>query len=177
MEPVMSEVNKVKEMLQEMRQGQQAEQSFSGVSSTCAEKLLGAIGVTEVNGNEEDPIVVPPGAPLCEDFDYSKYQNENAGTPDLMEHHKTQLAKFGIPFCRGGYAMYDLHSKGICFRFSVNGQVYHGTTDCCLAPSGLLGVSPCQLLRIGFEHKKPKTMQESVSFAFALSSCALLLIL
>jgi len=147
-----------------IQQEEQRGKAFSVVSSICAEKLLGAIGIIEMDGRAMDPLIVPMDAPSYEGFDYSKYDNEDSGMHDLMEHHKTQLARFEIPFGFGGYAMYDLHSKGTCFRFLVNGQLYHGTTDCSSAPYGLLGESPARLLRIGFVHKKPK---ESVNVAFA----------
>lgn len=163
-------------MLQTIIKEQQEGKAFSGVSSRCAETLLGALDVIEVDGRAEFPIIIPMGTPSCEDFDYSKYHDENAGTPDLMEHHKTQLAKFGIPFGQGGYAMYDLHTKRMCLCFAVKGQLYHGTTDCCLAPFGLLGNSPAKLLRVGFEHKKSKIQGGSVSTCIPILSMVLLIL-
>jgi hypothetical protein len=162
----------VKELLQPFLQEQRDNlpMAFSSLGSTRAEGLLEQVGVVEVDGNVEDSINVPVGSPDCSGFDYSKYLDENSGTLYLMEHHKTQLAKLGIPFGRGGYSMYDVRGSTTCLRFEVSGQLYHGTTDCCLAPSGLLGNSPAKLLRIGFEHKKPP-VGVVVLVLFTLTRC------
>ena len=77
---------------------------FSEASSGDADALLSKMGLAQFDGNLMEPIVVPPGQPACEEFDYSCYPTEDAGTPAFMNHHKQQLAKFGVMFGRGGFA-------------------------------------------------------------------------
>jgi hypothetical protein len=145
-----------KDILTKMLAEQHAQKprSFSTVPSTIANDLLTNFKITEINGCEEFPIIVPPDLSPCPSFDFSRYPDENSGTPDLMRHHQQQLTRLGVPFGRGAYAMYDLRGSTTCLRFVAKEQLYHGTTDCCLAPNGLLGNSPAMHLRIGFEHKK-----------------------
>jgi hypothetical protein len=126
--------------------------SFSTVSQQTAEDVLRQLRIKELDGNVVDPIIVSDGVE-CTSFDMSRYHNEEEGTPDLMHHHQEQLSLCGLPFGRDGYAMYDARQIR-CSQFMVSNQVFKGTTDCILAPCGLLGASPWTCMRVGFEHKQ-----------------------
>jgi hypothetical protein len=145
------ELSEVKSALKTMRAADQTK-SFSTVSQQTAEKVLRDLRLKEVDGSVVDPIIVSDGVE-CTSFDMSRYHNEDEGIPHLMHHHQEQLSLCGLPFGRDGYAMYDARQIR-CSEFMVSNQLFKGTTDCILAPCGLLGASPWTCMRVGFEHKR-----------------------
>ena len=153
----MEELNAVKQSVAKLERasGVPKATGFSSVPSGTADELLESRKIDLLDGRVEDPIEVP-GSVVCEPFDYSPFRNEKEGTPALMRHHEEQLKRCGVQFGRGGYTMYDLQRYVTCFHFaSKGGQVYNGTTDCCVAPSGLWEGGAAPHLRVGFEHKYP----------------------
>jgi hypothetical protein len=124
------------------------------VGQSEAERVLGQLQIVEVDGNQLDPIIVSDGVE-CTSFDLSRYSNENAGTADLLRHHQEQLCRCGLRFGLDGYAMYDARDFK-CMQFMCSGKVFKGTTDCILAPFGLLGASAVTCMRVGFEHKQTR---------------------
>lgn len=146
----------VKDTLSTMlAQKEQRPQSFSSVNQSAAESVLQELHIREVDGNQLDPIPVSGGVE-CTSFDLSLYSDENAGTPHLMRHHEEQLGRCGVLFGPGGYAMYDVRQERSCLQFKSASQTYRGTTDCTLAPYGLLGPSRATCMRVGFEHKQSR---------------------
>ena len=81
-------------------------------------------------------------------FDYSPWSSEDAGTPALTEHHKQQLAKFGVQLGSGGYAVLDLHSEKSLFKIQVGGEIYKGGVDAGVVPYGTRRGSAAQMLRV-----------------------------
>jgi hypothetical protein len=70
--------------------------------------------------------------------------------------------------------MYDVQKQRRCLEFKSDGQnrIYRGTTDCVLAPFGLLGDSRATCMRVALEHKKPlKQAADAVSRCMCGSWC------
>ena len=131
------------------------------MGSTEAERLLEGLSFAETDGNALDPINVPSSCPECEYFDYSRYVDEEHGTNDCLNHHKTQLEKLGIRFGRNAFMMYDLHNKKQLNSIRTSdGQQYNGNVDGCLAPFGLMPNSAANQGRIMFEHKQSSKQKE-----------------
>ena len=108
-----------------------------------------------------DPIIVPDGSPACTSFDYSKFPSEPLGNADCLAHHKAQLERFGVPFGRNGFNMYDLHTQTQLYSIQTNsGKQYRGNIDGCVAPYGLMLSSASNLCRIGFEHKQSEIQKD-----------------
>jgi hypothetical protein len=157
------ELAEVKNILSNMLAEQEERPlSFSKVGSTVAEGVLQELKIMEVDGHKDDPIDLSNGVE-CTSFDLSFYPSENAGTPDLMKHHEEQLSACGIPFGKGGYAIYDVRANQSCLRFKSSSQVFRGTTDCTLAPYGLRGASCAISMRVGFEHKQSHKQAETTT--------------
>ena len=133
---------------------QKRRKAFSSVGATEAEQFLQGIGIVEVNGNEEEPIVVPEGTPECSTFDFSIYPDENSGTPDLLKHHQTHLQQLGVSFGKSCYAMYDFHQVKDMYNFSTTTTMYSGGIDGGVAPFGLMSRSASSQCRVGYEHKQ-----------------------
>lgn len=73
----------------------------TGVTTGDALARKSEIGLADFETYLAKTIAVPSGQPVCNDFDSSRYSLEDAATPAFMEHHKQQLAKFGIEFGPG----------------------------------------------------------------------------
>ena len=141
-------------VMQRCQQVTQRRKAFSSVGTTEADFFLQDIGIVEVNGNVEEPIVVPEGTPECSTFDYSIYPDENSGTPDLLEHHQKQLHRLGVSFGKSSYAMYDFHLVKDMYNFSTSTTMYSGGIDGGVAPFGLMSRSATSQCRVGYEHKQ-----------------------
>mmetsp|Transcript_10663 Transcript_10663/g.18696 ORF Transcript_10663/g.18696 Transcript_10663/m.18696 type:complete len:306 (+) Transcript_10663:149-1066(+) len=137
--------------------------AFSAATSNDAAALLQQLGLAEVNGNEEEQIEKPSDCPVvAEDFDYSRYPDEDTGTPYLLDHHKKQLQKFGVNFGRGYFAVYDIHSDRSMYSFvTKSGLEYRGTADGCISAYGLMkSVAGCGgYCAVLFEHKQSSEAQ------------------
>jgi len=115
----------------------------------------------EADGNEVEPINVPEDAPASTPFDYSQYENEDAGNNDCLEHHKKQLEVFGVQFGRGAFKMYDLHKEKLLYSICTSlGQVYNGNVDGCVSPFGLMVSSAGSQCRIVYERKQSSIQKE-----------------
>eukprot|EP00898_Chlorokybus_atmophyticus_P007920 jgi/Chlat1/8129/Chrsp75S07561 len=104
-----------------------------------AMSLLGDLNVVIVNGNDVDPIKLPDDCPQCDNFDACGVPNDNAAAT-LLQHHQQQLMKFGVPFGRDGYQLYNVHGVAE-LQYSINagdGKVYSSTVDGCIAPYALI---------------------------------------
>jgi len=133
---------------------------FSSVGETEAGSILEELDVVEVDGNMLEPI--EPGDVECEEFDYSIFENENSGTPSLMDHHQRQLQKFGVQFGRNHYAMYDMHDKKQLYKIKTrSGKVYNGGVDACVAPYGLEKTSAGMRASVAYEHKQSPTQKNA----------------
>ena len=122
--------------------------------------MLALLEITECMGNILDPIVTSNSAPACQIFDFSQYNNENAGTHDLLNHHQAELVKFGVKFGRNGFTMYDLHEHRNPYPIAHDGQEYHGGLDGGIAPHGLGIASAANQLRVAYEHKQSKAQKQ-----------------
>ena len=127
---------------------------FSRVGSTQANGILASIEVVECEGNVLDPVVVNESAPTSWDFESSQYVNENAGTVNILKHHKVELIKFGVKFGRGAFTMYNLHVHKNPYHIVHDGQNYHGGLDGGIAPHSLSIASAANQLRVAYEHKQ-----------------------
>ena len=87
-------------------------------------------------------------------FDYSQWPAENIASTALIEHHKQQLAKFGVQLGRGGYAVLDLHSEQSLFKVQVGCKIYKGGVDAGVVPYGTRRGSAARMLRAAWEHKQ-----------------------
>ena len=136
--------------------------AFSKVSSTEASRLLCTLQLLEVDGHAVDEIdSQASSAPYCDSFDYSIYPDENAGTPALMQHHETQLRKFGVQFGHSAYQAYDLHSENKCLAISAYGQSYVGGFDGGIAPYGLFKSSAALRSIVAYEHKQSQEQKNA----------------
>ena len=135
-------------------------QDFSRVGSTQANRILASLEIVECVGNEVDPIVVNESTPASQDFDYSQYVNDNAGTLNLLKHHQAELSKFGVKFGRGAFTMYDLHEHKNPYPIIHDGQEYHGGLDGGIAPHGLSIASAANQLRVAYEHKQSNAQKQ-----------------
>ncbi len=133
---------------------------YSRVGSTQANSVLASLQIAEGVGNDLDPIVVSSAAPASQPFDFSKYVNENAGTPDLLQHHQAELIKFGVKFGRGAFKMYDLHELQNPYPIVHDGQEYHGGLDGGIAPYGMSISSAAKQLRVAYEHKQSNDQKQ-----------------
>lgn len=120
------------------------------------------MGLTEIDGNDIEPIIVPSGQPVGDKFDYSCYPYEDAGTPALMDHHQQQLTKFGVRFGQGGFSAFDLHNLDSSFLITTasRGQ-YNGTFDGCIAPFGMYITSAGRNSVVVFVHKQSNTQKRA----------------
>ncbi|BDA45285.1 hypothetical protein COCOBI_07-0720 [Coccomyxa sp. Obi] len=147
--------------LQEKRKAG-APKDSSKASSGDASALLSELDLAEADGNLTDPIVVPPGQPVSDEFDYSRYPSEEAGTPDFIEHHKQQLEKFGVKFGRGGFAAYDVHAESSMYSITTaSGRQFNVTVDGSIAPFGLLPSSAGRISIVLFEHKQSHAQKQA----------------
>ncbi len=100
-------IQSVRDAIREEFEQQKAEalqpKHFSEASPGDADALLLEMNLGEINGDLMEPIIVPPGQPVADEFDYSRYPIEDAGTPAFIGHHKQQLTKFDVKFGRGGF--------------------------------------------------------------------------
>ncbi len=141
-------------MQQEPQQSAVESKAFSRVGSTEAEQLLQRLGISEIDGNLLDSVQVP--STPCDAFDYTRYANENEGTPALLAHHQAQLERLGVSFGRDGYQMYDLHSKAAPYKIYGSSKMYQGGVDGCIAPFGLAVSSAPMQCRVVYEHKQTR---------------------
>lgn len=150
-------------LLGELRKKKESKpKSFSKVGSTEAQNLLADLDFAEEIGNLEDPILPPPDVPVADGFDYSRYPNEDTGTPALLQHHKQQLQKYGVSFGRGAFEMYDIHDNKKLFSFvAPDESEFTGTADGLLAPFGLYPESAARQCRALFEHKQTEEQKQS----------------
>lgn len=86
-------------------------------------------------------------------FDYSKFENEDAGTPALVEYHKQQLQSCGLSMERGGYSVLDMHETAV-YSVQIGPIKYSGGVDGGVVPFAIRQGSAAKLLRIGFVHKQ-----------------------
>ena len=113
-----------------------------GVTEASSGDALASMSETDLAGIQTKmakPIAVLSGQPVCNDFDSSCYSLEDAATPAFMEHHKQQLAKFGIEFGPGGFQAYDLHAEPDLYVIKTkSGELFSGTVSGSIAPYGIL---------------------------------------
>jgi len=133
---------------------------FSRVASTQADSVLASLQIAEGVGNKLYPIVVSSATPASQPFDFSKYANENDGTPDLLQHHQAELIKFGVNFGRGAFQMYDLHELQNPYPIGHDGQEYHGGLDGGIGPYGMSIPSAAKQLRVAYEHKQSNNQKQ-----------------
>lgn len=86
-------------------------------------------------------------------FDFSKYLDENTGTPDFVKYHKEQLEAYGVPFRLNGYDIHDLHARSL-YHVQVGDTTYSGGVDGGVVPYAVNAESAAMMLRVGFEHKQ-----------------------
>ena len=155
-----SEVSELLKALLNQRSKAMVPQDFSTVGSTQANRILASLEIMECVGNELDPIVVSESAPASCGFDFSQYDNESAGNLDLLKHHQAELAKFGVKFGRGAFAMYDLHVHENPYPIVHNGQEFHGGLAGGIAPHGLVIPSAAYQLRVAYMHKQSNAQKQ-----------------
>jgi hypothetical protein len=120
-----------------------------------AEELLNSVEMTEINGNDLEPVKMPPDTPTCTAFDYSQYASEAAGNQDALKHHEAQLKALGVTFGRGGYQMQDtcnVQRAGLVVQ--AGGKTYRGNCDGCITPFGIARSSAFHRGIIAYEHKR-----------------------
>ena len=149
--------------------------NFSSVSFGEASNLLWALQVPEVVGNELDENVPPNTAPDCDAYDDSRCSAENVWMSGLMQHHQSQLEKFGARFGRDGVKAYDLHAEEELFSTTVSGQDCHGGIDGAISAFGL-AKSSARRCMVAYELKRSDTQcpADSEQFANPLQVCCLL---
>lgn len=85
-------------------------------------------------------------------FDYSKFENKDAGTPAFVEYHRQQLQSCGLSMERGGYSVLDMHETAM-YNVQIGSNKYLGGVDGGVVPLAVRQGSAAMLLRIGFIHK------------------------
>ena len=143
---------------------QKRPKGFSSANSGDAHSLIVQLGLTEVDGNCEEPVNPPPSAPHITAFDFSLYPSEDAGIKEFMEYHQDQLSRQGAIFGRGNLAMFDIHENKHSNQWlivSSTGQELSGTVDCCVAPYGLMPSSAANRAPVIFEHKRNDEQKEA----------------
>ena len=86
-------------------------------------------------------------------FDFSRFVDEDAGTPSFVEYHHNQLQACGVRMGRSGYKVLDLH-KTPMYHVEIGNKRYSGGVDGGVVPYAVRAASAAKLLRIGFEHKQ-----------------------
>ena len=99
----------------------------------------------------------------AEDFDWSRYDNENLAAEPLVDHHKLQLAKFGLKIGKGGYSVLDLHKKKELCKVELQKMVYRGGVDAAVVPHSVAEESAGGMLRAAFEHNRPTAKDTSAA--------------
>lgn len=135
---------------------QKRPKGFSSANSGDAHSLIVQLGLTEVDGNSEEPINPLSSAPQVTAFDFSLCPGEDAGIKEFMEYHQDQLSRQSAIFGRGNFAMFDIHENKHSNQWlivSCIGQELFGTVDCCVAPYGLMPSLTANRAPIIFEHK------------------------
>ena len=135
-------------------------QEFSRVGSSQADRILASLGIVGCVGNAIDPIVVSESTPASQEFDYSQYVNESAGTLNLLKHHQAELTKFGVKFGKGAFTMYGHHEHENPYPIVHDGQEYHGGFSGGIAPHGLSIDSAANQLRVAYEHKQSNAQKQ-----------------
>ena len=72
----------------------------------------------------------------------------------LMQHHQSQLEKFGVHFGLDGVKAYDLHAEEEPFSITALGQDFHGGVDGAIAAFGLIKRSVACRCMVAHEHKR-----------------------
>ncbi len=132
--------------------------SFSSVGNTEASVFLGDLKMVQVDGNAafEEELQLPDDIPTCVGFDISDYQDENAATRPLLQHHQMQLERLGVRFGRAGFSTYDIHTlTNESLLIQHGNKAFRGIFDSCIAPYGLSLGSALRQCRIVYEHKMP----------------------
>ena len=131
---------------------------FSAVGATVAEELVRSMRLIEINGNDLEPVEVPPGTPACEAFDGSGYTSEAEGNKGALEHHQAQLKALGVQFgsraCPHGYQVLDtgnVQREGLVVQ--AGGKTYRGNCDGCITPFGVAMGSAFSQCIIAYEHR------------------------
>ena len=122
--------------------------------------MLAALEIMECAGNDLAPILISSITPASDCFDYAEYDNEDAGTPDLLKHHERQLTQHGVKFGRNAFKMYDLHLHQNPYPIQRDGQGYHGGLDGGIAPFGLSVGSAAAQLRSAYKHKQSNDQKQ-----------------
>ena len=83
------------------------------------------------------------GLAEVEAFDCSRFADENAATPELMQYHQKNLEQHGIEFGRNAFGMIDLrpHKTALAISSSDLGLDLRGGVDAGVIPCGCLGHS------------------------------------
>ena len=152
----------VREVLNQQQQSSLPARGFSKASSSDADDLLEQLELTEVLGDDLEPIVVPPEhARHHPAFDYSAYRDENEGLGPLQQYHQRQLEQQHIPFGRGGFRIYDIHSQSTAWSIRSSKYQLSGTADLCVASHGLTIKSAAKRAFIVYEHKQTDAQKEA----------------
>ncbi len=149
-------------VVQKQQQAKLPAKGFSKANSADADDLLEELQLTEVDGHDADPIVVPNDAPDSPAFDFSAYHDETAGLGKLQHYHQHQLEQHDVKFGRGGFRIYDIHSqKPAPWSISSGKWQLSGTADLCVASNGLFSGSAAKRAFILYEHKQTAVQKEA----------------
>lgn len=140
---------------------------FSKANSSDAEDLLDELELTEVLGNDTEPIVVPTNVVDIPRFDFSAYPNENSALEHLLQYHQLQLEQYGASFSRGGFRIYDIHAQQKSWSIRSSKCQLSGIADLCVASHGLSLNSATKRAFVVYEHKQTAEQKEAYRNAHA----------
>ena len=160
----------VKSIVPEVLEQQQQQsclpaKGFSQANLSDADDVIETLQLTEVNGNETQPITLPDGAPDNPTFNHEAYPNEDAAVGAFMQHHQLQLQQHGVCFGRGIFQMYDIHSQKSPWTIRTSKTQLSGTADCCVASHGLTCRSAANRAGVIYEHKQSEQQKEAYRHA------------
>ena len=160
----------VKSIVREVLEQQQQQvrlpaKGFSQANLSDADDVIETLQLTEVNGNETQPIVVPDDAADNLAFNHAAYPNEDAAVGAFMQHHQLQLQQHGVCFGRGSFQMYDIHTQKSPWTIRASKTQLSGTADCCVAAHGLSYRSAANRAGVIYTHKQSEQQKEAYRHA------------
>lgn len=138
-------------------------------NSSDAECLLDELELTQVLGNDSEPIVVPSNGADIPAFDYSVYPNKNAGLADLLQYHQLQLEQYGASFGQDGFRIYDIHAQQGLWSIRSSKNQLSGIADLCVASHGLYLNSAAKRAFVVYVHKQTAAQKEAYRNAHTIT--------